>query len=704
MSRFTVCARFRPLSSSEKQELGTDVCVQRIDEENFILKDEKDGDFTFSFDRVYYEGSNESDIFEFLAVPILHDASNGINGTIITYGQTGSRKTYSIPPKKRKTYSMEVEINMEKIRDVFDLSKDNLQIKDSKEQGILLDGVTEASDSQTCFHHSSADASAIKMQDGMAKREAEETRNLLVSLNIKHNIVELMNSVLMTNYHVNLASSRSHFVYIFRVQKEMLNKRIKTGKLVLVDLAGYVKEEKTGAEGRVLEEAKMIDKSLSTLGSVLNALTSGPKGKVNHVPYQDSKLTHLLQDALVLEFRHLFPSTKSGMETLGSNLDGLMDIRKLCEQRALEAFGINETNWTALPSSKKLIQTIEEVCFRIIVYSPALGKKKIKTHPRRNFKILLLHAFPEDWFEGYILKKNFYIINESGKPDYESFKAELDDFNPSIVVCCSANIPLFLNYIRIEEICIERCCRLVLDISHISSLILAGLWTGPSPFDHSQAVISRFSADDDSLLIFVNNLRLHANVRDQIEAYSIDSYQRSYVYMAALLENATSALFRSFQENVVQNAMVFSQAIESKGYRVVVRSSQNTTPFVFVYLKNKDCTASQVCKILEMIGTSILTSRRFTRSDIEVAANIVDSVVQLVVRIVTTTSEKAAAISTERFESLLEAYQEDLNAHRLRGERLLETCPQDINILCSKLLTVANFYKLGSHFQTNCIN
>lgn len=75
--------------------------------------------------------------------------------------------------------------------------------------------------------------------------------------------------------------------------------RVSTGKLVLVDLAGSEKVEKTGAEGRVLEEAKTINKSLSALGNVINALTSSPHGKANHIPYRDSKLTRILQDALV---------------------------------------------------------------------------------------------------------------------------------------------------------------------------------------------------------------------------------------------------------------------------------------------------------------------------------------------------------------------------------------------------------------------
>lgn len=33
--------------------------------------------------------------------------------------------------------------------------------------------------------------------------------------------------------------------------------------------------DKTGAEGQVLSEAKMINKSLSALGNVINALTDG---------------------------------------------------------------------------------------------------------------------------------------------------------------------------------------------------------------------------------------------------------------------------------------------------------------------------------------------------------------------------------------------------------------------------------------------
>jgi kinesin family member 5 len=63
----------------------------------------------------------------------------------------------------------------------------------------------------------------------------------------------------------------------------------------LVDLAGSEKISKTGATGTTLDEAKMINKSLTTLGMVINALTDK---KSNHIPYRDSKLTRILSESL----------------------------------------------------------------------------------------------------------------------------------------------------------------------------------------------------------------------------------------------------------------------------------------------------------------------------------------------------------------------------------------------------------------------
>jgi kinesin family protein 5 len=68
---------------------------------------------------------------------------------------------------------------------------------------------------------------------------------------------------------MNAGSSRSHSVLIITVrQKNLEDEATKQAKLVLVDLAGSESVGKTGAVGQQLEEAKMINKSLSSLNLV----------------------------------------------------------------------------------------------------------------------------------------------------------------------------------------------------------------------------------------------------------------------------------------------------------------------------------------------------------------------------------------------------------------------------------------------------
>ncbi|CAL1394971.1 unnamed protein product [Linum trigynum] len=184
--------------------------------------------------------------------------------------------------KYKITLSM-VEIYMEKVRDLFDLSKDNLVIKQNKDHEMLVSGVTK-------IHLSDTGEALQNLHAGIQNRAVGETQ-------------------------MNLASSRSHCAYIFTVLG-------RTGKLVLVDLAGSQKVEKTGAEGKLLEEAKTINKSLSALGNVINALTCS-SSKSNHIPYRNSKLTRLLQDALGGNSRTALicccsPSTSNSSETFST--------------------------------------------------------------------------------------------------------------------------------------------------------------------------------------------------------------------------------------------------------------------------------------------------------------------------------------------------------------------------------------------------
>jgi len=58
--------------------------------------------------------------------------------------------------------------------------------------------------------------------------------------------------------------------------------------------SGSERQSKTGATGQTLKEGVNINKSLLTLGLVINALSEGR----DFIPYRDSKLTRLLSQSL----------------------------------------------------------------------------------------------------------------------------------------------------------------------------------------------------------------------------------------------------------------------------------------------------------------------------------------------------------------------------------------------------------------------
>ena len=59
--------------------------------------------------------------------------------------------------------------------------------------------------------------------------------------------------------------------------------------------AGSERQKTSGAVGERLKEASSINKSLSTLGLVINKLVEAQDGGHRHIPYRDSRLTFLLQ-------------------------------------------------------------------------------------------------------------------------------------------------------------------------------------------------------------------------------------------------------------------------------------------------------------------------------------------------------------------------------------------------------------------------
>ena len=103
--------------------------------------------------------------------------------------------------------------------------------------------------------------------------------------------------------NMNATSSRSHAVFIVTLtQTEVVlgEECSKVSRINLVDLAGSERSDAAGTSGQRLREGSAINKSLHTLGKVINLLATkgGKKSSKVFIPYRDSVLTWILKDSL----------------------------------------------------------------------------------------------------------------------------------------------------------------------------------------------------------------------------------------------------------------------------------------------------------------------------------------------------------------------------------------------------------------------
>lgn len=61
-----------------------------------------------------------------------------------------------------------------------------------------------------------------------------------------------------------------------------------------LNILGSERMDKSGVTGQAMKETQHINKSLSSLGDVMEGLDK----KSKHIPFRNSKLTYLLQDSL----------------------------------------------------------------------------------------------------------------------------------------------------------------------------------------------------------------------------------------------------------------------------------------------------------------------------------------------------------------------------------------------------------------------
>jgi kinesin family protein C1 len=248
--------------------------------------------YSYSFDRVFGPGSQNGEVFEEIS-QLVQSALDGYNVCIFCYGQTGSGKTYTMTSPDGMIPRAVQQIYSEATR----LEEKGWQYK---MEGSFIEVYNENLN-DLLGRSEDLDKKKLEIRHDPAKKQTTIENVVTVPLDGPNRVDELLKtasrnrSVAATK--ANQRSSRSHSVFILKlVGENSITGERSEGTLNLVDLAGSERLEHSKAEGARLKETQNINKSLSCLGDVINALGSQKEG--SHVPYRNSKLTYLLQYSL----------------------------------------------------------------------------------------------------------------------------------------------------------------------------------------------------------------------------------------------------------------------------------------------------------------------------------------------------------------------------------------------------------------------
>ncbi|XP_056429883.1 uncharacterized protein LOC130369119 [Hyla sarda] len=265
----------------------------------------------FRYDQVFLPQCTQEEVFE-ETLPIIRSCVDGYNVCILAYGQTGSGKTYTMMGTDQKP-----GVNIRSIRELLRICNEKRRVKYVIRISMLEiynEGVYDLLSQNGNKQLEIRSQGKVVTLPGLTEMEVgnEDDIKKIISFGGKNRTV--------ASTKMNTESSRSHLIVMFTLNGiDTISGVASSSTLTLCDLAGSERISKTEATGQRLVEAAAINKSLTALGQVFTAL----KTNSLHVPYRNSKLTHLLQPSLsgqakACVFVNISPDVKDIGETLSS--------------------------------------------------------------------------------------------------------------------------------------------------------------------------------------------------------------------------------------------------------------------------------------------------------------------------------------------------------------------------------------------------
>ncbi|KRX00930.1 P-loop containing nucleoside triphosphate hydrolase [Pseudocohnilembus persalinus] len=399
-NNYKIYSRIRPIEYPQKM-------IEVLSDQTLTIKDpaqkasEKQ---QFAFDGVFDGQSKQETVWSHSTEPVLQKLVEGHNGIVLSYGQTGAGKSFTVFGEderysindmhmyseggrdKRGLVPRTVEFLFKKGEELDDIrqfvitvSIAEVYLDQVRDLGLAYVQQNEVKSKQSTQYQGKNAVSVYENQNLMIK---ESTNGQIIvqdlsqiTLNNMNDLYDLLQSAFMLREKCenkgNQIWARAHTIFTINlVQKDKENDMIPflNSSIQFVDLAGSERIAKSLTEGHKFQEAILISSYLASLQKCLQMVAKSSKS----VPYRETKLTKIIQNCMTYSshtilflnlnptesnFEECLSSLQYGERTRNSTL-GLKQNSQMERQSVTEEFVMNVGG--GYPGSDKMVKKLQE--------------------------------------------------------------------------------------------------------------------------------------------------------------------------------------------------------------------------------------------------------------------------------------------------------------------------------------------------------
>jgi len=375
-------------------------------------------------------------------------------------------------------------------------------------------------------------------------------------------------------------------------------------------------------------------------------------------------------EALGSAFTNKYSEGQPGARYYGGN-EYIDELELLCQQRALEAFGLDPSEWgvnvqpySGSPANfavfTALLQPHDRIMGLDLPSGGHLTHGFYTTKKRVSASSIYFESLP------------YRVSPVTGYIDYENLEELARLFRPKLIIAGGSAYPREWDYGRFRKICDENDAYLMVDMAHISGLVAAKQVL--SPFSYADVVTTtthKSLRGPRAGMIFYRRQCL-AQVRRGEDLESLINsavfpalqggpHNHQIAALAVQLAQVNTPEFREYAKQIILNAKALAKYLSSLGYHLATGGTENH--LILWDLRPQHFTGSKAEKLFEKcsitlnknsvhgdhsalspggvrIGTPALTSRGFKERDFEQVGEFLHRGLEIGLNIQTKTGKK----------------------------------------------------------------